>query len=180
VLFQCGAASFGGPARRPTRATAEPHAGICAEAVGGLAVLVRGRYTTDEGAVGNAWREYGTMTAPINATPEDPDTSDWLEDEIRRWEQEAAQWEELNPGNPDFYPLTVKAGYVIGVIYEICESVSCPLSNPVFARRTSYVPAYGILASAVEILGRCVTGESRSYRSTLRVHYRTLFETVGS
>jgi hypothetical protein len=114
------------------------------------------------------------MTAPANVNPKDPDTSDWTEAEIEKWQQEARQWKELNPGNVDFYALTIKAGYVIGIIYDICESVSCMLRDPRFARRTSYIPAYGILASGVEILGRCVKGETRSYRSTLKAGFKWL------
>jgi hypothetical protein len=114
------------------------------------------------------------MAAPVNVNPKDPDTSSWTEDEIRKWEQEAVQWKELNPGNPGFHPLTIKAGYVVGVIYNICDSVSCLLRNPIFAQRTSYIPAYGIFASGVEILGRCVKGESTSYRSTLRTGFKWL------
>jgi hypothetical protein len=114
------------------------------------------------------------MAAPGNVIPRDPDTSNWSPDEIAKWHQEEAQWKALNPGNPDFDPLTVKAGYVIGVIYEICDSVSCLLKDSGFARRTSYIPAYGIFASGVEILGRCVKGEPRSYRSTLRAGFQWL------
>lgn len=114
------------------------------------------------------------MTAPVNVNPNYPDISDWTEIEIDNWEQEAEQWKELNPGNPDFYALTVKAGYVIGVIYDICQSVSCLLGEPEFARKTSYIPAYGILASGIEILGRCVKGESRCYRSTLKAGFKWL------
>ena len=114
------------------------------------------------------------MAAPVNVNPKDPDMTDWTPDEVQKWHQEAAQWTALNPGNPDFHPLTVKAGYVIGVIYDICESVSCLLKDSGFARQTSYIPAYGVFASGVEILGRCVKGESKSYRSTLRAGFKWL------
>jgi hypothetical protein len=120
------------------------------------------------------------MAAPANVTPEQPDTSNWTPDEIAKWNQEAAQWKALNPGNPDFNPLTVKAGYVIGIIYDICESVSCLLSDSGFARQTSYIPAYGIFASGVEILGRCVKGEPTSHRSTLRAGFKWLADPTPS
>jgi len=120
------------------------------------------------------------MAAPVNMTPKEPDTSNWTPDEIARWNEEAAQWKTLNPGNPDFHPLTVKAGYVIGVIYDICESVSCLLKDSGFARRTSYIPAYGIFASGVEILGRCVKGEPKSYRSTLCAGFKWLADPTPS
>jgi hypothetical protein len=119
-------------------------------------------------------KEEKTMEAPVNVEPKYPDTSSWKEVDRNRWEQEAVKWAKLNPGNPGFYPLTVKAGYVIGVINGICESVSCLLKNGGFARQTSYYPAYGIFASGVEILGRCVKGDSTSYRSTLRAGFQWL------
>jgi len=114
------------------------------------------------------------MVAPVNVDPKDPDTSGWTADQIDAWKQDSAQWKQLNPGNPDFHPLTVKAGYVVGIIYGICECVSRLLSSSVLARQTGYVPAYGIFASGVEILGRCVKGESKSHKPTLKAGFQWL------
>jgi len=94
------------------------------------------------------------MTAPVNVKLQTPTVA------IPDWNQEATEWMNLNAaahGNPGFYPLTVKAAYVIGVIHDICTSVSV-LLRPRDYRQTTYVPAYSIFASGVEILGRCVEG----------------------
>jgi len=48
------------------------------------------------------------MEAPVNVKLETPTVT------LDNWEEQAEQWKELNPGNPAFYPLTVKAGYVSG------------------------------------------------------------------
>ena len=98
------------------------------------------------------------MTAPVNVKLETPTVA------IPDWNQEAAEWMSLNAaahGNPAFYPLTVKAAYVIGVIHDICESVSYLLAYP-NAEATTYIPAYGVFASGVELLGRCVNGNSKT------------------
>lgn len=96
------------------------------------------------------------MTAPVNVKLQTPTVA------ISDWNQEATEWMNLNAaahGNPDFYPLTVKAAYVIGVEHDICESVSHLLTHP-SAKTTTYIPAYGVFASGVEILGRCINGNS--------------------
>jgi hypothetical protein len=58
--------------------------------------------------------------------------------------------------------LTIKAAYVIGIIYCICESVSILLSKPEKLKFT-YIPAYGEFASGVELLGRCLRGNHKTY-----------------
>ena len=90
------------------------------------------------------------------------------------WQTEASQWKHLNQtpidgkiGNPGFLPLTVKFGYVFGVIYNIWESVACLLRDKDFAKDSSYLPAYGIFISGVELLGRCLTGPNQAVFSTL-------------
>jgi hypothetical protein len=98
---------------------------------------------------------------------------------VSGWTQEAEEWIKLNAeinGNSYFYPLTIKFGYLFGVIHDICECVACLLHDRTFARRTSYVPAYGLLASGIEILGRCVKGESDTGKSTLIPGLRWLAE----
>ena len=111
------------------------------------------------------------MTAPINVRLENPTIT------VPDWQVQDQEWRDLNKavnGNPDFYPLTIKFGYVFGVIHDICDSVACLLADRQFAKRTSYIPAYGLLASGVELLGRCVDGESNPRRSTLRAGLRWL------
>lgn len=111
------------------------------------------------------------MTAPINVKLENPTIH------VPDWSQQAQKWRDLNTrvsGNPDFYPLTIKFGYVLGVIHDICESVACLLRERQFAMQTSYIPAYGLFASGVELLGRCVKGESDPQKSTLKAGLRWL------
>lgn len=111
------------------------------------------------------------MAAPINVMLENPTVP------VSAWQQQAQEWKDLNRevgGNPDFYPLTIKFGYVLGVIHDICESVACLVKNKEFARRTSYIPAYGLFASGVELLGRCAEGECNPKRSTLRAGLKWL------
>jgi len=96
------------------------------------------------------------MTAPINLKLQTPTVH------IAGWKQEAEEWMGLNAaaqGNPDFYPLTVKGAYVIGVEHDICECVSHLLKHP-RAKTTTYIPAYGVFASGVEVLGRCINGNA--------------------
>jgi hypothetical protein len=77
------------------------------------------------------------------------------------WSTQAAQWETLKQetrGNPGFHPLTVKATYVVGVIHDICTSVTCLLKVRPELLPATYIPAYGVCASGIEILGRCILG----------------------
>jgi hypothetical protein len=102
------------------------------------------------------------MTAPVNVKLETPTTR------IDGWDKEAQQWLSVNQdagGNSDFYPLTIKAAYVIGVIHTICESVSILLRDT-NAKVTTYLPAYGVFASSVELLGRCINGNSSTKGSS--------------
>ena len=82
--------------------------------------------------------------------------------EINNWTRESRRWRALYRkagGGSSLFPLTIKAGYVIGVIHDICESVSHLLGHPK-AQQTTYLPAFHVFASAVEILGRCIRGNS--------------------
>ncbi len=84
------------------------------------------------------------------------------------WLNEKAVWETLNKeafGNSDFRPITTKAMYVLGVIHSICTSVSSLLQGPLAA---TYLPAYGVLASAVDLLGRCLQGNDTSFAAPQR------------
>jgi len=103
------------------------------------------------------------MAAPINVKLENPTirVADWL--------QQAQDWRYINKheavgGNQDFYPLTIKAAYVIGVIYGICESVTQLLSHPM-AKTITYLPACGVFSSGIELLGRCING-NEDHRNT--------------
>jgi hypothetical protein len=102
------------------------------------------------------------MSAPVNVKLRIP-TAD-----VSDWDRQAPQWQDLNEaahGNRDFFALTIKAAYVIGVIHGICESVSHLLAHP-DARITTYIPAYGVFASGVELLGRCVNGNPTAHSTT--------------
>ena len=102
------------------------------------------------------------MVAPVNVKLQTPTVP------IPNWGQEASQWMALNAavgGNRDFYPLTVKAAYVVGVEHTICESVSHLLTHP-NAKTTTYIPAYGVFASGVELLGRSINGNSTTSQNT--------------
>lgn len=83
---------------------------------------------------------------------------------VDTWPEEKLQWIALNReagGNPEFKPLTIKASYIIGVIHSICESVECLLQNrEKYTIQKTYLPAYGIFSSGIDILGRCVKGEA--------------------
>lgn len=71
-------------------------------------------------------------------------------------------WLELNrlsAGNPDFTAVEIKAFYVIGLINDICQSVDWLLKAP-DAWPNKYLPAFALLASGVDLLGRCVTGNA--------------------
>jgi hypothetical protein len=96
------------------------------------------------------------MGAPVNVKLQNPTVS------VPNWSQEAAKWMSLNAavgGNPAFYPLTVKAAYIIGVIHSLCESI-LHLLRVRNALNVTYIPAYGLFASGVELLGRCVNGNA--------------------
>jgi hypothetical protein len=72
--------------------------------------------------------------------------------------------------NPEFTAVEIKSFYMIGLIVEICASVDCllkannlseknhPLAVQIFNAGGRYLPAFGVLASGVELLGRCLTG----------------------
>jgi hypothetical protein len=117
------------------------------------------------------------MPAPINVCYPNPTN---LPD---NWDEQIKDWTELNRlvgGNPEFYPLTIKGAYVIGVIHDICQSVSRLLSAPK-AREITYIPAYGVFVSGVEILGRCISGNHRFWKdndNNIRVGFNWLRETL--
>lgn len=114
------------------------------------------------------------MTAPVNVKLKNPTEN------IDNWDEQAQQWLSVNQdagGNPDFYPLTIKGAYVMGVIHTVCESVSVLLKDP-NAKVTTYLPAYGVFASAIELLGRCINGNSTTRKNTKDLE--TGFKWLGS
>jgi hypothetical protein len=106
------------------------------------------------------------MPAPVNAFLEEPTYSAQEHRQAREeWERQAEEWRQLNEllGNPDFFPLTIKAFYVFGVIHQICQCITLLLASRERENITS-IPAYGVLASGIEVLGRCITGNSSAHR----------------
>lgn len=115
---------------------------------------------------------------PVNLKLGDPTVA------LAAWPQERSEWIELNRvigGHPLFHPLTIKAAYVVGVIHQLCECVTFLLRAPVQSLeaqihpwlgpkpaghpwQTTYVPAFSLVASAVNLLGRCLRGNDDAAR----------------
>ncbi len=96
--------------------------------------------------------------APVNVFLKKPSI------EISNWDIQASQWTQLSRdlgGNPDFYPLTIKAFYVFGIMRGACQSVSILLDDP-FSIPSTYYPAYAVFSSFVDLLGRCLRGNSKN------------------
>ena len=77
-----------------------------------------------------------------------------------RWVLEEPSWKEVARGvvlEDDFHPLTIKALYVTGLIYQSCLAVNL-LLNPEQLTSTTFYPSYAVFSAAVELLGRCVRG----------------------
>ena len=105
-----------------------------------------------------------TSSAPVNVKLRNPRTID-----PNKWTKEARRWIDLNTdsgGHPGFYPLTIKAAYVLGVIHDICESVDWLLRFP-RAWPVTYPSAFGLCAAGMELLGRCLEGDQGTRRSSL-------------
>jgi hypothetical protein len=101
----------------------------------------------------------------------------------------AVEWEQLRVGvaNAQLTAVEIKAFYVIGLILEICASVDCllkanslsendhPLAYRVFTSGGRYLPAFGVFASGIELLGRCLTGnDTAQVNENLRVGFHYL------
>lgn len=100
---------------------------------------------------------------PQNVALENPTTVDQQD-----WEKEAKRWIDLNTeagGHPGFFPLTIKAAYVFGVIHDICESVDWLLRHPQ-AWPVTYPSAFGLCAASIELLGRCLRGNQDTLGNT--------------
>jgi len=52
--------------------------------------------------------------------------------------------------------LDIKVLYVIGLLSDICDAVTCLLKQNSYQQY--YLPAFGVFSSGVELLGRCLTG----------------------
>jgi hypothetical protein len=81
---------------------------------------------------------------------------------VPNWTKEATLWRKLYReagGSSRLSALTVKAGYVIGAMHGICQCVSHLLQHPK-AQSLTYVPAFQAFGSAVELLGRCIRGNT--------------------
>src|SRR5437867_3702890 len=77
--------------------------------------------------------------------------------------QNADVWKELgrvSKVNPNFEPVEIKAFYVIGLMEDFCSSVEWLLRAD-DAWPDKYLPAFSLFASAVDLLGRCVTGNDQ-------------------
>jgi hypothetical protein len=97
------------------------------------------------------------MAAPVNVVIPLPTIP------IDGWPELAQEWSDLNRqanGHPEFYPLTIKAAYVIGVIHDLCMSVGCLMRTPGIPWQITYLAAYGVFASSLDVLGRCIRGNS--------------------
>ena len=60
-------------------------------------------------------------SAPVNVKLKNPTEI------LPEWKDEAESWLTLNreiKGHPNFYPLTIKAAYVVGVIHSLCKSLA--------------------------------------------------------
>ena len=106
------------------------------------------------------------MPAPVNAFLDEPTYPAQEHRQAREeWERQAEEWRQLSKlvANPDFSPLTIKALYVFGVIHQICQCVSVLLD---WGERENItcIAAYGILASGIEVLGRCITGNPSAHK----------------
>lgn len=100
--------------------------------------------------------------APVNVKLETPNNIP------PDWETQVKAWRELNlaiGGNQNFYPLTIKGAHVIGIIYSLCQSVDILLKEKGNIEVT-YLPAYGVFASGVELLGRVINGNDEAWKIT--------------
>lgn len=91
--------------------------------------------------------------APVNTDFPEPS-------EAPGWSSTQSLWRQANldaGGNANFFPLTSKAAHIIGVVHDLCESAEYLCHHP-RAAITTYIPAYGVFASGVELLGRCLNG----------------------
>lgn len=78
------------------------------------------------------------------------------------WREQASAWERLGKISGCSFesnPLTLKARYVTGVILASCLCIDDLMKEDYLVEITFY-PAYMVFASAVELLGRCINGNT--------------------
>ncbi len=94
-----------------------------------------------------------------------------------------SKWQQLSQlagANAIFTPVEIKAYYVIGLLDDICQSVQC-LAKADKAWPEKYMPALGLFASAVDLFGRCLTGNTTlQVNENLRVGFWYLFHFSAS
>lgn len=82
---------------------------------------------------------------------------------------------ELSNANQIFTALEIKTFYAIGLIDDICQCVQTLLKSD-NAWPEKYLPAFGLFASIVDLLGRCLTGNrTLDVNENLRVGFWYLF-----
>jgi len=94
------------------------------------------------------------------------------------WQSQEAAWRFVARGvviDDSYDPLAIKAIYVTGLIFHSCQAVQILLSpnNPT---ATMFYPAFAVFASAIELLGRCLTGNpsARNTGNDLAIGFRWL------
>lgn len=96
---------------------------------------------------------------------------------------QANKWEQLKQlANADevFTPVEIKAYYIIGLVDDICQSVQC-LVKADEGWPEKYLPAFSLFASAVDLLGRCLTGNhTLNVNENLRVGFWYLFHPTSN
>jgi hypothetical protein len=120
----------------------------------GLLVVFRTPAPQLEGVSQTVRRDYKMADAPVNVYLADPT------EPVKSWSELKDSWVKLNSdahGNREFNPLTIKAFYVFGVQLAIFRCVSYLLEAGKLPS-TTYLPAYGLFASGIELLGRCLRG----------------------
>ncbi len=88
--------------------------------------------------------------------------------DLQDWATKSRYWARLGidvGASTEFSPLTLKALYVTGLVVAICKSVTILLSADNLISAT-YYPAYGVFASAIELLGRCLRGDETTWKHT--------------
>lgn len=90
---------------------------------------------------------------------------------IEEWADQAPKWQQIARGvilEDAFDPLSIKALYVTGLMFHLCFAVNVLLAadNPT---AITFYPSYAIFASTVELLGRCITGNSTSGNTTVDI-----------
>lgn len=101
-------------------------------------------------------------SAPVNVYLAEPDI------DVENWSLQEPTWNKLNHdigGNPGFYPITIKAFYLFGVLLAVFNSVEYLLEEGRLPQIT-YLPAYSLFASGIDIFGRCIRGNSRVWNSS--------------